>query len=345
MKHLSKRQQVLLAFVQKQGDVGNKDLVDHLELSRATVIREVEKLVTLGKLESFGKGRGVRYREKEKHPLGGYIDTEEYFLTAPDKRNLASIHFNSKLFDLLAPIFSADEQKELVQQTSMYRQHIKKLSDAQIKKDFERLTIELAWKSSQIEGNTYTLIETEILIKEQREAKGHAKSEATMILNHKVALDYIRENPNIFKRLSLSNIREFHALLVKDLGVETGLRNRAVRITGTQYQPLDNKHQIIDAMDRFVMCINKTVDPFGKAVIAMLMIAYIQPFEDGNKRTSRMLGNALLYAHSICPLSFRSADEIDYKKAMILFYEQNNIYHFKRLFVEQYRFAVSNYFL
>jgi Fic family protein len=130
-----------------------------------------------------------------------------------------------------------------------------------------------------------------------------------------------------------------------DTDVETGVRRREVRVTGTKYQPIDNQHQIIDAMQQLIAVINKAKNPFDKAVAAMLMIAYIQPFEDGNKRTFRMIGNALLYAHDICPLSFRSIDESEYKKAMLLFYEQNNLYHFKRLFTEQYQFALSNYFL
>lgn len=74
------------------------------------------------------------------------------------------------------------------------------------------------------------------------------------------------------------------------------------------------------------------------------MIAYIQPFEDGNKRTSRILANALLLAFDYCPLSYRSVDEIEYKKAVILFYEQNNLAYFKKLFIEQFKQAVNKYF-
>ena len=74
------------------------------------------------------------------------------------------------------------------------------------------------------------------------------------------------------------------------------------------------------------------------------MISYLQPFEDGNKRTSRILGNAILLANDICLLSYRSVNESDYKKGMILFYEQNYVKYFKELFVEQFKFAVDNYF-
>lgn len=81
-----------------------------------------------------------------------------------------------------------------------------------------------------------------------------------------------------------------------------------------------------------------------KALLAVLMISYIQPFEDGNKLTSRILGNAILLAEDFCPLSYRSVDEVEYKKGIILFYEQNNISYFKQLFLGQFRLAVSKYF-
>lgn len=74
------------------------------------------------------------------------------------------------------------------------------------------------------------------------------------------------------------------------------------------------------------------------------MISYIQPFEDGNKRTSRILANALLLQGDYCPISYRSVDEVEYKKAMILFYEQNSAEYFKRLFTEQFHQAVQGYF-
>ena len=85
-------------------------------------------------------------------------------------------------------------------------------------------------------------------------------------------------------------------------------------------------------------------DPFSKAIFMILMISYIQPFEDGNKRASRLLGNAILLANNACPLSYRSINEADYKKAVIIFYEQNSARLFKELFIEQFKFAVSNYF-
>jgi len=74
------------------------------------------------------------------------------------------------------------------------------------------------------------------------------------------------------------------------------------------------------------------------------LISYIQPFEDGNKRTARLAGNAILLANNVCPLSFRSIEESDYKKATLLFYEQNNARFLKELFISQFKFSINNYF-
>lgn len=117
-----------------------------------------------------------------------------------------------------------------------------------------------------------------------------------------------------------------------------------VGIVGTDYRPLDNAYQIKEALHELTEVINRTDNPIEKALIAVLMIVYIQPFEDENKRTSRIVGNTLLLANDYCPLSYRSVDEVEYKKGVILFYEQNNASYFKRLFLEQFKQAVRKYF-
>ena len=94
------------------------------------------------------------------------------------------------------------------------------------------------------------------------------------------------------------------------------------------------------------MCVlvNGKEDPYEKALLALLLISYIQPFEDGNKRTSRLVSNALLLANGRCPLTFRSVDANDYRAALLLFYEQNNLSAFKHIFIDQAEFAVNEYF-
>ena len=121
-------------------------------------------------------------------------------------------------------------------------------------------------------------------------------------------------------------------------------RCRRVGITGTNYYPLDNEFQIREAMNDMCDLVNSRENVFEKALLALLLLSYIQAFSDGNKRTARITCNAILIANGYCPLSFRTVDSVDYKKAMLIFYEQNNLYAFKQIFIDQFRFAVETYF-
>ena len=165
-----------------------------------------------------------------------------------------------------------------------------------------------------------------------------------MLLNHKAALDFILEHPDYVHPLSVAGIEDIHSLLVKDLNVARNIRHRRVGITGTNYRPPDNEFQIKEALNDMCTLINRRANVFEKALLALVLISYIQPFTDGNKRTARIISNAILMHHRYCPISFRTVDSIDYKKAMLIFYEQNNISAFKRIFAEQFEFAVKTYF-
>ena len=184
----------------------------------------------------------------------------------------------------------------------------------------------------KIEGNTYTLLETEALIKQEKEAEGKTKAEADMILNHKQAFKVILNNTIDFKVLKLNNLLELHNVLTQNLEISSGIRKNAVGITGTLYRPLDNEWQIREMLEKLITLINITEYPLEKALIANSVIAYLQPFADGNKRTARMFSNAILMANDYFPLSYRSVDENEYKEAMLLFYETNNLYHVKGYF-------------
>lgn len=350
MTQLTTRQQIILDFLEQKGKSTNQEILAHLQskgehISRETLVRELNALVQYDLLEKTGKGRGVAYRVKGAHPLLVSLDIEKYLAQDVDVRAPEAIQFNFDIFSKLPWLFSENEIAELSAVNREYRARVRKLSPVLLQKELERITIELSWKSSKIEGNTYTLLDTEALIKEHREAEGHKKEEAVMILNHKKALDYILKSPERFKTLSLRAIEDVHRLLVEGLNVNFGIRSRAVGIIGTAYRPLDNKHQIREALEKMVLVINDAGDGWSKSLLALLLGAYIQPFEDGNKRSSRLLANACLLAHGACPLSFRSIDETEYKKALTVFYELNNAALMKALFAEQWRFAVRNYFL
>ncbi|MEI8344060.1 MAG: Fic family protein [Candidatus Moraniibacteriota bacterium] len=347
-KKLNKRQDLILAFIEANKAVSVGQIFEHIQqgvggVVKMTVSRDLEKMLELSLIERHGIGRAITYQLSSQYSIVRKIDAEKYFSLDPDQREIQE-KFNFDIFVQMKDIFTDAEKNKLSELNNIYRQKIKDISPDILKKEIERLNIDFSWKSSKIEGNTYDLLETEQLIKNQQQAIGHTQEEATMILNHKATLEYIREGEASFQEITVKKIAEIHALLTKELGVTNNLRKTLVRITGTKYMPLDNEFQIREALEKTCSLVNKTENAFEKAVILMLLIAYIQPFVDGNKRISRLFGNAILQAFDCCPLSYRSMDEIEYKKAILLFYEQNNASYFKELFLKQFNFAVENYF-
>lgn len=346
--NLNDRQNAILAFIETSQSASIGQIFEYVQKSlsqvtKITISRDLEKLLEFGFIERQGAGRAVTYKLSSRYPIIKKVDVEEYFSQDVDQRKIKEI-FNFDIFDQLKNIFTDDEKKKLNELNEIYREKIKDIPEDALKKEIERLNIDFSWKSSKIEGNTYSLLETEQLIRNRQEASGHTKEEAVMILNHKKALDYIGSNKKDFQSVAVSKIENIHSIIVDNLNVTKNLRKSLVGITGTNYKPLDNEFQIREALEKTCKLVNETGNVFEKAVVLMLLIAYIQPFIDGNKRTSRLSGNAVLQSFDSCPLSYRSMDEIEYKKAILLFYEQNNISYFKELFLKQFEFAVENYF-
>ena len=314
--------------------------------SDATLKRMIAAGIKAGDIVAEGKARATRYRLSPQAQLLMPLNLDTYFALEVDKRQVQRSYNFELINGLLTEtrLFSDKEQAHLDALQDEFRQHVNELTDNEYRKEMERLGIDLSWKSSQIEGNTYTLLETERLLRESKTAEGKTKEEAVMLLNHKDALSFILDNPDYLQELTVSHIEDIHQLLTKDLSIDKGLRRHRVGITGTNYHPLDNEFQIREAMRDACELINSKSNIFEKALLTLVLLSYIQPFSDGNKRTARITSNAILIANNYCPLSFRSVDSIDYKKAMLIFYEQNSLYAFKQIFMEQFEFAVKEYF-
>jgi Fic family protein len=345
MQQLNQRQQKIIDFLAKNKAAGNSEIVAFLgsEVTRFTVLRDLELLLGAKLIKREGKGRSVNYSLNLSGAVNAFFDPVLYFQKGPDERAIKPA-FNLEIINELPSLFSEQEIADLNKINSKYVESIQKADNSFIRREIERLTIELSWKSSRLEGNTYSLIDTEILIKERIEAKGHQKEEAIMILDHKNAVDYIFGQKGEFKKLDLHHIEKVHELLTRGLHIRAGIRTAPVRIIGTRYAPPSSKAEIIKIFDSTIAKINTLDNPFSRSLAAVLMVSYIQPFEDGNKRTARILANAVLLANDVCPISYRSVDEAEYKKAIILFYEQSSARFFKELFIEQFKFAVNNYF-
>lgn len=346
--NLTPRQNLILALINQSTGISRLEIenkvADKYPASKPTIARDLGFLIKKGLTRVSGKGKNTIYLPNIANPLLRYIDLHQYFAFEVDERNDGAKSFDFSLFEYLHNLFSANEIANILKLNKNFTEQTRKLQKDIYRKELERFIIELSWKSSKIEGNTYSLLDTETLIKQSIEAKGHPKEEAIMILNHKRAFETILAQRQKFRIITLSFITQLHNTLVKGLSITTGIRNEAVGITGTTYRPLDNNWQIKEALEKTITTINLSPHPLEKALIAITFISYIQPFADGNKRTGRMLANAILLAADYYPLSYRSVDETTYKQTLILFYEQHSIVHLKKIVLDQYRFALETYF-
>ncbi len=328
----------------RRGEIALR-LPTELIVSKAAMGRDLKFLVKEKAIRAIGKGPSTVYASSQAHPLLAYVDLKQYFAEEPDFRKASKRTFDDDVFSDLAGILSEKELQELHTIYRPFSRSTKVLNPTIMTRELERYLIEFSWKSSKIEGNTYTLLETENLIKQGERAPGRTNEESQMILNHKDVFKVILNNPRDFRMLSVSRMIEVHSALTRGLGIVSGIRKQSVGITGTNYRPPDNEWQVRDALDQAINAINELRHPLERALVTMALIAYIQPFADGNKRTARILANAILLAYDFFPLSYRSVDEKEYKEALIVFFETANLYHVKRLFLEQYRFALKTYFV
>ena len=349
MKQKYSRQQKIIDYLLQKGQGKSADihnyLINYENLSLITVKRELSSMVNQGLLTIKKAGAATSYTVTTYGRLLWEVDPQQYCQMQRDQR-WGNTSYNFNVFSAINfCLFTPQEYQELEQATAIYKERAAKVSPTINRKELERFIIELSWKSSKIEGNTYSLLDTERLLKYGLEAPHHTKEEATIIINHKRAFEFIMEHQEFFQTLTRVNLEELHKILMQDLTINNNLRTIGVGVTGSRYRPLDNKYQIAEALEDLSQAITRLKTGYDKALLTLAGISYIQPFEDGNKRTSRLMANAILLAHNLAPLSYRSVSEEEYKEATLVFYELNSIVPLKTIFIGQYEFAANNYAL
>lgn len=209
-----------------------------------------------------------------------------------------------------------------------------------------RLLIDLAWNSSRLEGNTYSLIDTRRLIEFGEEAKGRAHLEAQMILNHKDAIEFLVSAANDigFNRYTILNL---HGLLANNLLADPSaagrLRYIAVGIERSAFHPLEVPQLIEESFDQILATTEAIVDPYEQALFVMVHLPYLQPFDDVNKRVSRLAANIPLIKSNLSPLSFADVPRQAYTEAVLGVYELNRIDLLKDLFLWAYERSAARY--
>lgn len=345
------RQNKITNYLREFGRITNQELQALAGVHRNTALNDLKQMKQARILQAFGKGKGRYYRLTE-HLLFSTPAIEKLFRKNDRTRvnryfrkaRLKPVFFDRVCSRALSANFSLPREFDLkVRELKTRVVQIKQeLSPQEQKRKKQRLVVDLSWASSYIEGNTYSRLETENLIENQETAHGKKYFEAKMILNHKQAINYIREYRN-FEKLSVNKIFELHQILIEDLDVQTGLRKHLVRISNSTYVPCDNEFQIRQTLDKIITLINSTSSILSRAIMCNLLFAFLQPFGDGNKRTSRMLGNAVLVSHGLLPISFSHTPRDEYLKSILYFYEMQDPTYFISLFLDELNASFREY--
>jgi len=267
---------------------------------------------------------GLEIQEKVSQPIQSkqHVRYHQKFLDSyePNKTFYLSEPLRQKLFEM-------GRTAEGKYPAGTYARHI-----------FHRLLIDLSWNSSRLEGNTYSLLETERLIEMGKAAEGKDLKDAQMILNHKAAIEFLVESAQEID-ISRHVISNIHALLSDNLLHDLAcgrLRSIPVGIGKSVYSPLDIPQVIEEYFDRTIDKAKRIQDPFEQSFFLMVQLPYLQAFEDVNKRTSRLAANIPLIKKNLCPLSFIDVPEQTYINGLLGVYELNRVELLRDVFVWAY---------
>lgn len=362
---------IIEAVARQEAAVSLDDLAASLQLDmpHRTLQRRVAVLVEQGRLLKEGQARASRYRLPQKKSRVTAASATE-FMNLSDQTDAqlpVSAHGKEILQQVRAPIQNRNPVGYNHQFLDQYRpnqsfylpaalrQRLFELgrsvrtaqpAGTYAKKIWNRLLIDLSWNSSRLEGNTYSLLETERLLQAGEAAAGKNAKEAQMILNHKAAIELLVEQAGEigFNRYTIQNL---HALLADNL-LEDPLamgrvRQIPVAVGGSVYHPLEVPQLIDEYLDQILDTAAAIKDPFEQAFFVSVQIPYLQPFEDVNKRVSRLAANIPLIHHNLSPLSFVDVPPQTYIDGLLGVYELNRIELLRDVFVWAYERSCARY--
>lgn len=328
--------------------VSSAQLVEAVGSSLPAVKRMLSKLVLERRIEVIGKARATRYRLPTTATPAAVEKTADRFpvTEAPGRLaptwGAASLQLRRRLALPLAarsPVTYrrefVDDYKpnrtfllppELAEELSALGRMSEQLpAGTYVRKVLEQLLIDLSWSSSRLEGNRYTLLDTEELFESGAAA---TDSDAVMLLNHKAAIEFLVDAVPA-QGLTAGLVRNLHAVLMQDLMADVvslgAIREKVVNISGTTYVPTQVPAVLQEMLERIVSTAQHIKNPLEAAFFLWVNLAYLQPFEDGNKRVSRLAANVPLMLYNRAPLSFLDVDREDYALAMMGVYESCDV--------------------
>lgn len=335
-----------------------------MNLPTRTLQRRLARLAEEGRIEARGSGRGKRYFPAPlplpdaviaEIPDVSYatrkLSKEGEFTKQMVMRPLSErtpVTYNPSLLEAYEPNSTSYLDEPLrAELLALGRLGPNELpAGTYLRQVMDRLIIDLSWNSSRLEGNTYSLLDTQLLIEAGQNAEGKKVEETQMILNHKAAIEMLAEQADEigFNRYTVCNL---HALLSENLmqnpDASGRLRVKPVGITGTAFRPLAIPQKVELYFDLMLEKAEAIANPFEQAFFIMVHLPYLQPFEDVNKRTSRLAANIPLTRHNLCPLSFTDVDQQDYTRATIGVYELTRVDYLRDVFSWAYRRSCSRH--
>lgn len=341
---------------QKPQGVSSKDILLSFAGSSATLKRHLEVLVKDGELICTGKARSTRYRlpgdKAEESPTFSssaavFMSPKSLALRESLSRPLASrtpVTYQRRFVDQYRPNETFLLSKSLADQLAAEgRMKGQQPAGTYARKVLEQLLIDLSWSSSNLEGNRFTLLATKELFEKGAQ---DGSADAVMLLNHKRAIEFMVDSVPLYG-LAESVIRNLHALLMQDLlSNQEGLgaiRKIIVNISDTVYVPTQVSTLLEEMLGQIVEKAKLVKNPVEAAFFLWINLAYLQPFEDGNKRTSRLAANIPLMIYNCAPLSFLNVEAHDYAQAMMGVYEYLNTSLAEDLFAWTYRRSIQKY--
>lgn len=324
------------------------------EVSRRTLQRRLSALVKSGRLITQGGGPSTVYLlPRRGDPKGKYFPlspsgAEVRQLVRRPQSERTPVSYKREFLDQYRP----NESRYLTADTIVYLARIGATADLDrpagtyARHILDRLLVDLSWASSRLEGNTYSLLDTERLIQFGEAAEGKDAIETQMILNHKAAIEFIVDQGDelAFDRQTVLNL---HALLSDNLLPDPTaggrLRRIAVGIHDSVYHPLELPPLIEEYFQQVVDTGAAIHNPFEQAFFAMVHLPYLQPFEDVNKRVSRLAANIPFIRENLSPLSFMDVPERAYVEGLLGVYELSRVELLRDVFVWAYERSAKRY--
>lgn len=365
MIQMNKNMVILDALARKEDPFTLDELYEAIEgsISERTLRRMLKDLAEQGKINLIGGNRNRRYQLNHVEQSIKELSPDS---TLDDKKFIFSEHSLTVYQKLKLPLYTrepctynelwlmsyipnetfylSEKQRKILAESGGQKTYDQE-AGTYANKIYDRLLIDLSYNSSRLEGNTYTLIDTQKLLLEGKAADDKMDADRIMILNHKEAIRFLVKSLRMIE-LSEESIRTLHYLLSDGLVLpkDSGnIREEEIKISGSTYIPLGDRSRIERVFSAIIEKAKNIQNVFEQSFFLLVHISYIQAFIDVNKRTARLTANIPIVNGNYIPISFNYIEKEDYRMAVIAIYELNDITLLLDLFIFSYTRTCKEY--